>query len=64
MRSKGLVSLLKVITETYGQQAVNVGDEGGFAPDIQSNKEGLDLLVKAIKNTGCSPLTFLSSTSF
>jgi enolase len=25
-----------------------VGDEGGFAPNIQNNKEGLDLLVSAI----------------
>ncbi len=59
---KGIYSLIKVITETYGQQAVNVGDEGGFAPDIQSNKEGLDLLVKAIKNTGFhSCYLFLSS---
>jgi enolase len=28
--------------------ATNVGDEGGFAPNIQSNREGLELLKKAI----------------
>ncbi|KAI3923495.1 hypothetical protein MKW92_028352, partial [Papaver armeniacum] len=28
----------------YGQDATNVGDKGGFAPNIQENKEGLELL--------------------
>lgn len=45
-------SLKKVIKEKYGQDAVNVGDEGGFAPNIQDNKEGLELLKAAIKNAG------------
>jgi len=29
-----------------------VGDEGGFAPNILENKEGLDLLVEAIEKAG------------
>ena len=29
----------------YGIDACNVGDEGGFAPNIQTAQEGLDLLV-------------------
>lgn len=29
-----------------------VGDEGGFAPEISSDKEALDLLVKAIESAG------------
>jgi enolase len=45
-------NLKKVIKEKYGQDAVNVGDEGGFAPNIQDNKEGLELLRKAIANAG------------
>jgi enolase len=28
------------------QDACNVGDEGGFAPNIQSNIEGIELLMK------------------
>lgn len=32
--------------------ATNVGDEGGFAPNIQDNKEGLRLLVEAIEKAG------------
>ena len=29
-----------------------MGDEGGFAPNILENKEGLDLLVQAIEAAG------------
>ena len=32
-----------------------VGDEGGFAPDLCSNKEGFDLIVEAIKKAGYEP---------
>lgn len=32
--------------------ATNVGDEGGFAPSIGDNKEGLDLLMEAIEKAG------------
>ncbi len=32
-----------------------VGDEGGFAPDLKSNREALDLIVKAIEKTGLVP---------
>jgi len=44
--------LKNVIKDKYGQDAVNVGDEGGFAPNIQSNKEGLELLKVAIAKAG------------
>lgn len=44
--------LKKVIREKYGQDAVNVGDEGGFAPNIQDNKTGLELLREAIEKAG------------
>ena len=44
---------LKVlIKEKYGQDATAVGDEGGFAPNFQDNKEALDLLVEAIQKAG------------
>jgi len=45
-------SLKKVIKDKYGADAVNVGDEGGFAPNIQDNREGLELIKTAIKNAG------------
>jgi len=44
--------LKSVISKKYGQDACNVGDEGGFAPNIQDNKEGLRLLVEAIEKAG------------
>ncbi len=33
----------------------NVGDEGGFAPDLKSNREALDLLLLAIEKAGYTP---------
>eukprot|EP01101_Sappina_pedata_P009980 TRINITY_DN6177_c1_g1_i1.p1 TRINITY_DN6177_c1_g1~~TRINITY_DN6177_c1_g1_i1.p1 ORF type:complete len:442 (-),score=255.88 TRINITY_DN6177_c1_g1_i1:66-1391(-) len=41
-----------VIKQKYGQDATNVGDEGGFAPNIQDNREGLELLNIAINKAG------------
>lgn len=34
-------TLKGVIKEKYGQDATNVGDEGGFAPNILENSEGV-----------------------
>jgi len=45
-------TLKSVIKKKYGQDATNVGDEGGFAPNIQENKEGLELLKTAIEKAG------------
>ncbi|XP_024366395.1 enolase 1, chloroplastic [Physcomitrium patens] len=41
-----------IIKKKYGQDACNVGDEGGFAPNIQDNREGLILLVDSIEKAG------------
>ena len=32
--------------------ATNVGDEGGFAPDLRSNAEALDLILEAVEKAG------------
>ena len=32
-----------------------VGDEGGFAPNLSSNKEGFDLIIEAINKSGYTP---------
>merc|ERR1712048_325327 len=42
----------KVIKAKYGQDAVNVGDEGGFAPNTQSSNDALDMIMEAVKNAG------------
>merc|ERR1712151_397733 len=37
-------TLKTCIKKKYGQDACNVGDEGGFAPSVQDNNEALDVL--------------------
>uniref|UniRef100_A0A4W6DAV0 phosphopyruvate hydratase n=1 Tax=Lates calcarifer TaxID=8187 RepID=A0A4W6DAV0_LATCA len=45
-------NLKNVIKKKYGQDATNVGDEGGFAPNILENKEALELIKEAIAKAG------------
>merc|ERR550514_2214333 len=40
------------IKKRYGQDACNVGDEGGFAPSVQANEEALEVLMEAIEKSG------------
>jgi enolase len=35
--------------------STGVGDEGGFAPDLKSNREALDLLMEAVNKAGYKP---------
>lgn len=35
--------------------STGVGDEGGFAPDLNSNEEAIEVIVKAIKKAGYKP---------
>lgn len=35
--------------------STNVGDEGGFAPNIKSNEEAIEIVLKAIENAGYRP---------
>ncbi|XP_039479083.1 enolase [Drosophila santomea] len=44
--------LKNVIKAKFGLDATAVGDEGGFAPNIQSNKEALNLISDAIAKAG------------
>ena len=46
-------TLKSVLTERGLSTAV--GDEGGFAPDLGSNEEAVQLLVEAIERTGLTP---------
>merc|ERR1719219_3188268 len=45
-------NLKNVIKAKHGQDATNVGDEGGFAPNILESNEGLELLKEAIAKAG------------
>ena len=45
---------LKEILKAKGYKT-SVGDEGGFAPDLQSNEEAFSLIVEAIRKAGYRP---------
>ena len=45
---------LKAILRDKGY-STNVGDEGGFAPNLKSNEEGLEMLMAAIERAGYKP---------
>ncbi|KNZ64643.1 phosphopyruvate hydratase [Puccinia sorghi] len=45
-------ALKSVIKNKYGIDATNVGDEGGFAPNVQGAEESLEILTEAIKKAG------------
>lgn len=46
--------LKSMAKEKYGTAAGNVGDEGGIAPDVETPREALDLIVAAINKAGYS----------
>jgi len=52
MGSETYHNLKKIIKKRYGQDAAAIGDEGGFAPNIQDNAEGLNMLTEAIEVAG------------
>ena len=45
---------LKALLKEKGL-ATGLGDEGGFAPNLSSNREALDLITEAIKRAGYTP---------
>lgn len=46
-------NLKKVLTES--NYSTNVGDEGGFAPDLKSHEQAIELIIEAIKKAGYKP---------
>lgn len=46
-------SLKKVLSESG--YSTNVGDEGGFAPNLKSNEEAIETVLKAIEKAGYKP---------
>jgi enolase len=51
--------LEKILVKKLGLNAKNVGDEGGFAPNISKTREALNFIEKAIEKTGYSGKVFL-----
>lgn len=52
MGSETYHHLKAVIKGRFGLDATAVGDEGGFAPNIQDNKEALEMIQEAISKAG------------
>lgn len=44
--------LKKILEKKFGKSAINLGDEGGFAPPLNKTKHALDLVMQAIKSAG------------
>lgn len=52
MCSETYHTLKKLVEEKYGKSSTNVGDEGGFAPQLNTPEQALDLITEAIKKAG------------
>jgi len=52
--------LKKILKKRFGPQGVLLGDEGGFVPKIDNVEERLELIEKAINNTGYKNKIFLA----
>lgn len=44
--------LKKDLEKDFGKNAINIGDEGGFAPNFSKVEEPIDQILKAIETTG------------
>jgi len=44
--------LRDILEKKYGSNAINVGDEGGFAPPLQNTDDVMELITKAIEEAG------------
>ncbi len=47
-------TLKQILKEEFGSYAVNVGDEGGYAPPLERTRDALDVIYKAISKSGFS----------
>lgn len=47
--------LKHIIKSKYGAEAINIGDEGGFAPPLDNIDEALNMIIAAIIDAGYTP---------
>jgi len=52
-------TLKTLLAKKYSPSAINVGDEGGFAPNLSLTSEAVDIIIEAIEEAG-----FLMGTDF
>jgi enolase len=55
MAAETYSSLKSILKSKYGVGAINVGDEGGFAPPVNTVSEALGTIVEAISDAGYEP---------
>jgi len=44
--------LKKILEKRFGKSAINIGNEGGFAPPLNKTKDALDLVMEAVGSAG------------
>jgi len=54
MASEVYMELKSILKKKYGAGAVNIGDEGGFAPPVRTVEEALNTIISAISSAGYS----------
>lgn len=52
-------TLKNLLIKKHGKPSVNVGDEGGFAPNLSLTRDAIEIILEAIENAG-----FLVGTDF
>ncbi|MHA1131937.1 MAG: phosphopyruvate hydratase [Candidatus Helarchaeota archaeon] len=50
-------TLKELLANKYGKTAINIGDEGGFAPNLKTTRDAFEVLMAAIENAGYTPKT-------
>ncbi|MFX1377571.1 MAG: phosphopyruvate hydratase [Promethearchaeota archaeon] len=45
-------TLKKLLVKKYGPSSINVGDEGGFAPNLNLTSEAVEIIIEAIEKAG------------
>ncbi len=55
MSTEVYMHLKTLLKNKYGVSAINIGDEGGFAPPVDTVEEAMDIIVAAISDAGYAP---------
>ena len=55
MSSEIYMVLKAVLKKKYGAGAINIGDEGGFAPPLKTVEEALEIIMSSVSEAGYSP---------
>jgi len=55
MSSEIYMELKSILKKKYGTGAINIGDEGGFAPPLETVEEAMDLITESISKAGYTP---------